>query len=57
MKENICCVTYGELSFLVNNVISKLEDTCDFQIVEGLREETLEKIDKAILDGEEVIIA
>ena len=36
MKENICCVTYGELSFLVNNVISKLEDTCDFQIVEGL---------------------
>jgi hypothetical protein len=42
MKENICCVTYGELSFLVNNVISKLEDTCDFQIVEGLREETLE---------------
>lgn len=57
MKENICCVTYGELSFLVNNVISKLEDTCDFQIVEGLREETLEKIDKAILDGAEVIIA
>ena len=58
MKENICCVTYGELSSMVREVLKEYEGSgVTFQMVEGLREENLDRINRAILNGAEVIIA
>ena len=54
----ICCITYKELDTLVRNAIEHLDDKEVFiEIVEGLREEIIEKIDEKVLEGTEVIIA
>jgi len=58
MQEKICCVTYGELDLLVRQVVAEYEDEeCCFDIVEGIREENLERINRSILEGAEIIIA
>lgn len=58
MQEKICCVTYGELDQLVRQVVDEYEDSgCCFDIVEGIREENLDKINRSILEGAEIIIA
>ena len=58
MQEKICCVTYGELDQLVRQVVDSYKDeTCCFDIVEGVREENLDRINRSILEGAEIIIA
>ncbi len=58
MQEKICCVTYGELDRLVRQVVAEYEDDgCCFDIVEGIREENLERINRSILEGSEIILA
>lgn len=55
---NICCVTYGKQDELVKNAIENLEDREIWPtIVNGLREEVLSDVNKAILSGAEVILA
>lgn len=55
---NICCVTYGKQDELVKNAIRNLEDReIWLTIVNGLREEVLSDVNKAILSGAEVILA
>lgn len=55
---NICCVTYGKQDELVKNAIGNLEDREIWPtIVNGLREEVLSDVNKAILSGAEVILA
>lgn len=52
MQEKICCVTYGELDRLVRQVVAEYEDDgCCFDIVEGIREENLERINAQFWRG------